>query len=324
MSVSDSNPNTFLPITKLIAPLRKIVERLPANLKTLPLGSLGAAIAAEHYGNSLIEIQPLFISLGALAFKSKGQPSTYMMRPSASRLVEETDLCSIPTEAPPLLRCPGVVEARRPETGERLWGDVVSLAWYEAAGPEREPPQLMPTIFLLGLRWPDGIFVARWQPAWTGEDLDMQLPAPDWGASLLDSLDAFEHYRLAKAAARFLVILGLLEQVENGPLNFEIDKTTRTRQVRPRDLSAKGFRPTPIQSQPLVQAPLDPATRVLGDTLVRGHLRLSRVGEGRSKIRWNYIHKHQSKRWFAPHYTVERDFTHPGLANDTLIFRGKP
>lgn len=322
MSVADSNPSTFLPITKLIAPLRKIVERLPPNPK-LPLGSLGAAVTAEHYGIGLVDIQPLFINLGALAIKSRGQPSTYMMRPSASRLVEETDLRSIPSEPPPLLRCPGVVEARRPETGERLWGDVVSLAWYEATGAEREPPQLMPAIFLLGLRWPDGIFVARWQPAWTGEDLDEQLPAPDWGSSLLESVDAFEHHRLAKAAARFLVVLGLLEQVEDGPLRFEIDKVTRTRQVRPRDLSARGFQPTPVQPRSIVQDPIDPSMRLLGDTTVRGHLRRSRIGEGRSKIRWNYIQDHQAKRWFTPRYTVERDFTHPGLANGALVFCGK-
>ncbi len=323
MSITDTD-TVFLPITKLIAPLRKIVERLPPT-SSIPLGMRGAAAVAAHYGTEFVEdLDPLFATkLGVLAIKSRGQPATYMTRPSASRVVEETDLCSIPSEPPPLLRSPGIIEARRPETGERLWDDVVSLAWYEAAGVERSPPQLLPAIVLVGQCWPDRHFVARWQPVWTGEDLDEQMPPLDWGADLLDSVDAFEHQRYAKAAARFLVIFGLLEQIDDGPLRFEIDKKTKTRQVRLRDLSARGHRAPPLLLQAEVQNPIDPSVRVLGDTMVKGHLRRFRIGEGRAGIRWKYIHDYRSKRWFSPRYTVERNYDHPGLANDTLLFRGK-
>ena len=324
MSITDTD-TVFVPITKLIAPLRKIVERLPPTIPPGTHNAVSAAVVAEHYGNEPIEEDPVFASkLGALAIKSRGQPATYMTRPSASRVVEETDLCSIPSEPPPLLRSSGIIEARRPETGERLWEDVVSLAWYEVAGAERSPPQLLPAIMLFGQCWPNRTFAARWQPVWTGEDLDEQMPPPDWGANLLDSVEVFEHQRYAKAAARFLVIFGLLEQIDDGPLRFEIDKKTKTRQVRLRDLSARGHQAPPLLPRAEVQNPIDPSVRILGDTMVKGHLRRFRTGEGRAGIRWKYVHDYRSKRWFAPRYTVERDYGHPGLANDTLIFRGKP
>ena len=323
MSSTDTD-TVFLPITKLVAPLRKIVERLPPTLDPHVSNVASATVIAAHYGTELLEEDPVFASkLGALAIKSRGQPATYMTRPSASRVVEETDLCSIPSEPPPLLRAPGIIEARRPETGERLWEDVVSLAWYEVAGAERSPPQLLPAIMLFGQCWPDRTFAARWQPVWTGEDLDEQMPPVDWGANLLDSVDAFEHQRYAKAAARFLVIFGLLEQIEDGPLRFEIDKKTKTRQVRLRDLGARGHQAPPLLPRAEVQDPVDPSARVLGDTMVKGHLRRFRVGAGRAGIRWKYIHDYRSKRWFSPRYTVERNYDHPGLANEALVFRGK-
>ena len=313
----------FVPMTKLIAPLRKIVERLPPTSSIPPgmRGLAGAAVVAAHYGTEVIEEEELFATkLGVLAIKSRGQPATYMMRPSASRVVEETDLCSIPSEPPPLLRSPGIIEARRPETGERLWDDVVSLAWYEVAGAERSPPQLLPALVLIGQCWPNRHFIARWQPVWTGEDLDEQMPPVDWGANLIDSVDAFEHQRYAKAAARFLVIFGLLEQIDDGPLRFEIDKKTKTRQVRLRDR----HQASPLLPRAEMQNPIDPSARVLSDTVVKGHLRRFRIGEGRAKVQWKYIHDYRSKRWFSPRYTVERNYDHPGLANEALIFRGKP
>lgn len=320
MSVTDTD-TVFVPISKLIAPLRKMVERAPPML-AVPIGMRGAALVAAHYGREFVDdLDPLFATkIGVLSILTRGQPATYMTRPSASRVVEETDLCSIPSEPPPLLRAPGLIEARRPETGERLWEDVVSLGWYEAPGAERTPPQLLPATMLFGQRWPDGFFVARWQPVWTGEDLDEQMPPPDWGANLLDSVDVFEHQRYAKAAARFLLIFGLLEQVDEGPLRFEVDKKTKTRQVRLRDPDARN-QPPP---RPEVQISGDPSARVLADTAVKGHLRRFHVGEGRAKVQWKYIHGHSAKRWFSPRYTVERNYDHPGLANETMIFRGKP
>lgn len=308
---------TWLGIDALVRPLRTLVDKVPDGT---PTRAAAAAVVTAQYGQ-LDADNAALINLGVLAVKSRGRPPVYHCRPSASRVVHETDLRSIPEAAPPLLAGPGIIEARRPETGERLWGDVAALGWYPIVGAELDPPRLTDAVYLIGLRYPDGVFVARWIPAWTGEDLDEQLPYPDWGSSLIDNVEVMTHHQFAREAARYLVVFGLLEQVEDGPLRFEIDKTSRVRNVRPRDLSARGFVAGPIVPRPDPTTTLDPS-RVLGTTTVHGHLKRVRVGKGREKIRWTYVRDYGARRWFAPRWTVERDHGHSGLANSSLVYRG--
>lgn len=252
---------------------------------------------------------------------SRGVPVHYQCRPSASQVVHDTDLHSIPGDAPPLLRRPGIVEARRPETGERLWGDVASLGWYPLTAAQSGVHTLLDAIFLIGLTYPDGAIVARWAPAWTGEDLAEQLPYPDVQNTLIETLDLAAHTEFARQAARYLIVLGLLEQVDEGPLRFEADRKTKIRAVRPRDLSARGHIPGPVTPRPDPSSVIDPRVRALADTIVRGHLKRVRVGEGRARIKWVYVGEYGARRWMAPRWTVERDYNHTGLANDTLIYR---
>lgn len=306
---------TWLGLDAIVKPLRPLIDRLP---KEMPVRQASALVVTQHYGE-LTTANAALINVGVLAVLSRGRPPVYHCRPSASRVVHETDLHSIPDEPPPLLRAPGIIEARRPETGERLWGDVASIGWYLLDGAQHDPPRLLPSIFLVGARYPDGVIVSRWSPAWTGEDLDEQMPHPDWGSSLIESVEVMEHHRFAREVARYLTIFGLLEQVKNGPLRFELDKDGRTRAVRPKDLSARGLREPP-RSRPEPAESLDPA-RVLSETTVRGHLRRFRVGEGRQKVEWRYIDDFRARRWFGPRWTVERDHRHAGLANDQLVYQ---
>ena len=308
---------SWLGVDELIAPLRPLVRHLSPDA---PLRQAGAAVVSAHYGDALFD-HPALVNVGVLAVQSRGAPATYFTRPSASRVVHETDLHSIPAEPPPLLRAPGIIQARRPETGERLWGDVASLGWYQIDGTQMEPRRLIPAIFLIGVLYPDGIFVARWSPAWTGDDLIEQLPYAETNTSLIETVEAATHHEFAKQAARYLTIFGLLEQVENGPLRFELDKVTRIRQVKMRDLSARGMKAGPPLTRVEPLTSLDPATRVLAETIVRGHLKRTRVGEGRKRIRWDYIHGYSARRWFAPRFTVERDHVHGGLANASLVYQ---
>lgn len=46
-------------------------------------------------------------------------------------------------------------------------GHYASLGWYEFED----------ATYLLGLTYPTGYAVARWTPAWTGQDIEPQLPA---------------------------------------------------------------------------------------------------------------------------------------------------
>lgn len=309
---------TWLGLDALVRPLKPLVARLPPNA---PLREAGAAVVGAHYGDALVE-HPALVNVGVLAVISGGQPPVWHCRPSASRVVHETDLRSIPSEPPPILRGAGIIEARRPETGERLWGNVASIGWYAIDGREMYPPRLLPAIFLVAVQYPDGIAVARWCPAWTGEDLVEQLPYQETNTSLIEAVEAHAHHELAKQAARYLVIFGLLEQVEDGPLRFEVDKTTRVRHVRVKDLSAKGFREPPKSAVSLGPSVVDGDARALAETIVRGHLKRVRTGAGRSRVEWRYVHEHGARRWFAPRWTVERDHRHSGLANASIVYRG--
>lgn len=320
----------YLGVDALVRPLRRYITKLPASAQ---LHASAERVIIEHYGAHAVDHPPT-VNVGVLAVLSRGVPQTFHVRPSASMVVHETDLHAIPSEAPMILRGPGIIEARRPETGERLWGDIASLGWYAIRGADQEPPSLVDAIYMIGCHYPVGYHVARWSPAWSGKDLDSELPyedpdllvgedgAPTRGLSLADVLERTAHHEFARQAARYLIVFGLLEQIDDGPLRFELDKKTRVRHVRPRDLSARGHIPVPVIPRPDPTTPIDPSARVLGDAQVRGHLKRVRVGEGRQKIRWHYVHGYSARRWHAPRWIVERDHQHSGLANSTLVFQG--
>lgn len=302
---------TWMGLDAVIASLRPLVREAPVDL---PLRERAAFVAAEYWGG-FERLEHAMINCAALALLARGTPPVYQCRPSASRVVHETDLHSIPDEAPSLLRAPGIVEARRPDTGERLWGDVASLGWYPLSAKDSGNETLLDAIYLVGLTYPDGAIVARWQPAWTGEDLTEQLPYPDVQSTLIETLDLAAHTEFARRAARYLIVMGLLEQLDNGPLRFDLEQRGGgVRAVRVRDPNAPRLLPALGPTLP------DGTGRALGDTTVRGHLRRVRCGTGGKERKWRYIEQHGARRWMAARWMVERDHAHQGLANSSLIY----
>lgn len=312
---------TWLGVSKLVAPLLKLAKRVPEGA---PVREAGAKIVAHHYGDRLVDHPPI-VNVGVLAVQSRGAPATYHVRPSASQVVHETDLHSIPSAPPMLLLRPGIIEARRPETGERLWGEVASLGWYVIKGADMHPERLTDSIMLIGCLYPDGIYCARWTPAWTGRDIDDQLPYPDH--SLAAYVEQAQHHAFAREAARYLTVFGLLELVADGPLRFEIlDRKTQVREVRTKPAPSLHGRPAPQlppKSRGESERPIDPRALVLAGTIVGGYLKRQRHGEGNSRVRWQYVQGHRSHRWCRPEWLVERDYSHTGLANGELVYRGR-
>jgi len=223
---------------------------------------------------------------------SGAQPPTWLCRPSASAVVVETDVRSIPIEPPKMLRRAGIIEARRPETGERLWGDISSLGWYS----------IDETYWLIGLMYPDGHAIVKWRPRWTGEDLDAQLPALD-PTALVDPGDRSTYYDFGLQAASYLLTLGLLAEVPDGPLRIELDKReTRERRRRIIDVffdDDRGKKKRPdAPPAPLLDGP------VAQNRSIRGHLKRVWVGPGRSKPEWRYVHLYRARRWLSPRWLV--------------------
>lgn len=221
---------------------------------------------------------------------------TYQMRPGACRLINHTGMGFVPTEVPKVLRYAAVMEARRPDAGERLFHDVVSLGWYWDDGE---------MIILARTYPPSNIFTFRWKPEWTGEDL----PSHTSFDSTRLVMDAAKFSRIATGAIRFLITFAVLMQAENTQLRTEQEnihpktkgakssKTPATMVIRHVYLSdpvpAKGSASTPVKSM----ATLDREDRMLAETVVRQHTRRQRYGPGLSLVREIVIREHDSHFW---------------------------
>jgi len=217
-------------------------------------------------------------SLSMLAILSRCTPPTWLCRPAASALIHATDLHSIPDAPPQLLQSPGIVETRRPETGEVLWDDYVSLGWYLNDG----------AIYLLGLRYPDGYATASWTPKWTGAELEPQLPGQVSASHIIGDVE--EHSAFARSAARYLVVLGLLAEVEHGPLRIERDRGERTMQHVYRDQERATTARREVES----------AARTAHAVEVTGHIKRQRHGPARALTKWIYVTSYEARRWVGP------------------------
>jgi hypothetical protein len=279
-------------LAQFVPLLRRYVDRAPADLPLRMRASwvtntslFGVADDAEverridlsdpEVGNTI----RCRFSLSMLAILSRCTPPTWLCRPAASSLIHATDLHSIPDAPPRLLRSPGVVETRRPETGEVLWDDYVSLGWYIDGD----------TIYLLGLRYPDGFATARWRPKWTGAELEPQLPG-QVSPSEISFGDVEEHSAFARSAARYLVVLGLLAEVERGPLRIERDRGARTMQHVYRDQEHA----TTVRREP------ESAALTAQAVEVTGHIKRQRHGPGSTLTKWIYVTGYEARRWVGP------------------------
>jgi hypothetical protein len=258
-----------------------------------PVPEQGAHVAAAYLGPAATTHDLASLTnLGVLAVLSRAAPETWLVRPGAARVVERTDLRSIPSEPPRLLRSPGVVDAHRPETGDRLWGDYASLGWYQLGG----------ATYLVGLAVPDGYAVARWEPRWTGQDLESELPAPDVESPMIR--DLVEHGEFASSAARFLVVMGILLEAQGSPLQVELERGTRRRHVRldpSRARARPGSRPAPRYPP---AGPGAAASRVPDERPVEGHVRRQRHGPGLALMKWIYVEQYEATRWLSPRWLV--------------------
>jgi len=284
-------------LDSLVPRLRRYVadelrgDGMPSSGDELRRASARVAVAA--FGEGAVTDS---INLSMLALLTRCAPTTWLARPSASRMVLETDLHSIPLEPPQLMLDHGIIEARRPETGERLWGDIASLGWYSIGN----------TWWLIGLPYPDGYRVVRWTPRWTGQELADELPGPgfDRGA-LVDRASRAAYDQFAYQATRYLITIALLAEADPSPLRIVLDKReTVARRRKIIDVFFDGDAGRPPCS-PRADSVLDPAHgRIAKDSQVRGHLKRQRYGEGRLLTKWIYVQGFQARRWLSSRWLV--------------------
>lgn len=260
---------------------------------TAPPRERAALAAMRHFGASLVGELPSTINVAALSLAFGQRLELTELRRGAINLVHATDLHSLPGEAPRLLRAPLLIEAARPEKGERLFGDYVSLGAYQLDGQ----------YYLVGASYPDGLRVARWSPTWAERDIEETV---DYDPSPLIGGDQREHAEFIREAARFLIVLGLLLDAEASPLRPERTEFGAHKRGAG-GTTTGGWAVTHVylgQHGESAGTSRDgdgsSTTGLAEEVAVRGHLKRQRHGPGNTETKWIYIAGYQARRWISP------------------------
>lgn len=286
------------PLAHVVAGLRETAQRLSP--RPPEPRAAAAAVALARYGPETVAAAPALLNCAGLAL-SMPRLVVHRLSAGAARTVAETDLHSLPGEAPNLLRAPWLLESRRPE--EPLFGRTACLGGYQLAG----------VTYLVGLDYPDGVAVARWTPHWQEEELEAGIGRDS--SPLIENVDA--HHAWAREAARFVIVLGLLLEAQGSPLELDDEPVRRRRQVGTPPPSPSGGleggwvvrrvrlgRLVPSRGRAArteEQAPGGPVSgRVPLQVPVRGHIRRQRHGPGRADTKWVYVEGYAARRWVAP------------------------
>lgn len=282
----------FRPLSEMVHELWTKLER---SRIALPPGLREAAAVTVALGYRLEEGEelPELVNLGALTVSMRARPVVHALRASIPRIVDETDLHSLPSEPPRLLRGAWIVEVRRPDQGDRLFGDTVCLGGYPFEG----------AIYLMAFDWPGAARVARWAPTWDGAELEEGIAidtsplVPDPG----------KHAEWTRDAARFAVILGLLLDAEGAPVRVREERESAPPGAAKGRASAWVTRHVTLgQSRPAPDEPPTPGGdaslegRCAAAVAVRGHLKRQRYGPGRTRTKYIYIAGYAARRWIAP------------------------
>lgn len=128
-------------------------ELLPLSADEAPTSETlrlqAASLVLRQYGAAQLAQNPGLVNLCALALSLRDRLVSHVLSPGAVQLVHDTDLHALPGEAPALLQRACILEAHQPDQN-RLFGDTASFGWYPL-GDE---------IYLIGLGYPDGLFVS--------------------------------------------------------------------------------------------------------------------------------------------------------------------
>lgn len=284
-------------ITDLVMDMRPHIPNIPSGLQGVRQRAAGLAAAA--HGLQTVESTPALVNIAALTELMTDRIVSHRVSPGAVRLVQETDLHSLPGDAPKLLLSPWIAEVKRPDR-EVLFGDTVSFAAYP----------LDDAIYMIGLQWPDGVRTSSVCPNWRERELSLDLSEDD--TSLIEDVASFSEW--TREAARFAMVFAVHLEAEGSPIVTK-DERSGKRERRadgPSPRRPKTWIVRRVFMDRIVRSPHSSAGTPTGDEtaatdnltesriMVRGHMRRQPHGAGNTLRKWVYVESYEARRWTAP------------------------
>ena len=255
-------------------------------------------LAAREFGERVVGA-PELVNIAALAL-AMDRLVVHDLRRPVPETVSQTDLHTLPDEPPSLLRRPFLMQVRD-HAAEALCASpfdgshTVGIGGYELDG----------TWYLVGLSYPDGCVVARWRPQWGGGDLEAGVVREDAG-NLVADIDGHEDW--GRAAARFVVVLGMLLDASSTPLRTRDAGPQVARRRRGESQPARPWATRRVYLEGIPKgggggesdpSGIAPEGRSAEEVPVRGHLKRQPHGPGGKERKWIYVAEHSARRWVA-------------------------
>lgn len=275
--------------------------------------TLANIIAREHYkasgGGEPFNSDHPSQHFAQYIVSSVGRCVVHQIRPAAAKLVCETQLHGFPKEPPRLLRNPWLVEVRRPETGERLFDDVVAMASYHLETIKRW------VLLVWRLRESDIFTCARfiWNPLYEGDSSDEDIFWFDGRWLPIDVVSVLPEDRVQfERAVRFVTILGVMLDAENVPFRLKEERETTPESGGKSSLQKNGSglqwitRHIYLDEARVQEAERQASREQYGASAsdknlvpvtVKGHLKRQRFGTARQEIKWIFVDSYAAHRW---------------------------
>lgn len=245
------------------------------------------------------------------------------LRPAAVRRVRELQLGYIPTEPPPMLQSPWMIEVKRgSDDRERLFGNTLALCGFH----------FLPTNLWVLTGWcregsHEFFTVAKWPVTWGKDDLNIsdvqenfvRCEAGQWVSSPAQDRTVSDGTDWLSHAVQFAINFGELSAAEKAPLRVESEKielrgtgegaSSRGKNRKsPLDLrwvTRHVYLDEPNHTSSTSTAEehaqeIDSSNRLLTPVEVRAHVRRQRFGPGNSQIKRLYVDPYDSHRWTMP------------------------
>ena len=301
----------------------------PHHAQGSPLQAAAFSLASQEYGLEALLRNSGLINCAAAAILCHDRFEVTEMSPGAASLVDDTDLCTVPSVAPALLARPLLLEAAK---GARapLWprGPVSVFCYPYRALDGREG------YYLAKLTTADRFVGGFWYPRWSGEPIEASVPAELYDVSLAEafakgSRAGFatadeQHCREVAKIAQYVLTLAILWEARNTPLRVTEDReaeraSARSRRPPPpvqcasvrrvtlRPLDApEGSRTLRTQAPTRDDAETERANHktITVSTTVRNHVQRYHCGPNRERIEWRFKARASALRWASERVTT--------------------